>query len=193
MSNKPTDLNHAPVELEPMDMHGPIEVNMFIHVMLPDGKNAKLRFMPPAGQIPMPEDFQDFIDAAGDPAHHEASGMPAGVRLLTKPEFVALITKRETGQAMQLPGEQHFVPCEPQYAIPRQMLIHAIYGAGIPSMQLACELVERGLTRFAGNQHNERWEFTHTVEKLDDDALANLYAEITAGPSLANMPTAGSC
>lgn len=103
------------VEIPEIPMNGPIEMEMAVHVMTPfiasPGdkavmKPAKLTLMLPSGQFPTPDGLREILDNClkdeGDAA------IPAGTRLMTKPEFWAHITKREAGVALPLTGNPEF-------------------------------------------------------------------------------------
>jgi hypothetical protein len=115
--------------LEPRDMHGPVEVRMFVRFKVGD-KNASMEMMFPPGTLPTRSEQIALLDSVMDPAKLAASPAPAGTRAMTKPEFVEYLTKRETGQATPMQGDQHFVPA--QCEIPHGMLVHAIVGAQLP-------------------------------------------------------------
>lgn len=168
---------HEVVKLDPIDMHGPVETSVIIHIRLPDGRNAHLAFQMEPGRIPTRAAIKEVVDACLDPQNMEASAVPQGTRVLTKPEFVEHITKRETGRAIPMPGESNWVPasCE----IPHGMLVHAIQGVGGPD-NLETEYITRGLAKYIGPGDN--YVFTWDCEKLaelPDDMLLEIYRRIT--------------
>lgn len=165
--------DHKLVELEPIDMHGPVEVTAALYVLLPDGRPATLNFKMLSGQIPARADIKAALDAMMTPASMEESSIPAGTRLMTKPEFVAHVTKQETGQAMTIPGDQHFVPVQPN--IPHGMLVHAIAGVGVPE-QLADEYRARGLVERDGV--GDYWNNDRLAD-LPGDVLLAIYERLT--------------
>lgn len=66
-------------------------------------------------------------------------------------------------------------------SIPRQMVIHAIMGAGFPSMQMADEYTKLKLAKFTGNQWNENWDWdSDALSKLTNLELATIYSRVTA-------------
>jgi hypothetical protein len=98
--------------------------------------------------VPTRSAMQDVIDACLDPGTDSANGIPPGTRLMTKPEFVAHITLRDTGAALALPGNQEFTPTIIE--IPRQMIIHAIHGAfGLTSAGIAQQYDAIALSRMS--------------------------------------------
>lgn len=62
----------------------------------------------------------------------------------------------------------------------RQVLIDAIIGVGMKgSMSYACEMTEKGLAVFTGNQWNENWSWSRTgLETLSFDQLLALYTDL---------------
>lgn len=171
---------HELVQLDPVDMHGPVETKIVIHVMVPDAKTktmkaARLNFAMNVGVIPTRAEIKEVVDACLNPENMVASSIPDGTRLMTKAEFVAHVTTREAGRAIPMPGNQDYVPSTSE--IPRQVLIHAIFGRGVP-VSREDEFVNKGMAAFTGNQHNPRWDWTIGIEKLTDDELLALYKEI---------------
>lgn len=66
-------------------------------------------------------------------------------------------------------------------SIPRQMVIHAIIGAGFASMQMADEYTKLKLAKFTGNQWNENWDRdSDALSKLTNLELATIYSRVTA-------------
>lgn len=113
-----------PVDIPETVMHGPIEVSMTVHCMTQDGSSGRLTFHLPAGRFPATEEMQDILDAALE----NDGSIPAGTRLMTKPEFWDHITKREAGMALPMSGDREFQA--PGYNVPKNLLIDAILGAG---------------------------------------------------------------
>lgn len=89
------------VKAVPTPMHGPIEVQMLVYVRTADGQIGKLTIGFPYGVIPTQDDLKEALAVLG----MTGEGLPAGSRLLTKPEFVKHIT-RKAGQEMTMPGNQ---------------------------------------------------------------------------------------
>lgn len=173
--NTPTPIE--PVKLEPIDMHGPIEVSAAIYARLPSGGIGRMELRMEPGKIPTAEVVKDSMDNVL--TDNAGAGIPPGTRLLTKPEFVAHITKRDTGAAFELPGDQHFVAVPTE--IPTAMLVHAIVGVGLPGYDLPIEFTERGLATFTGNQWNEGWSWNHdALTQQPADVLLAIYERITA-------------
>jgi len=113
--------------LDPMDMHAPIEVTVAVRMKTEDGKTARALYDMPPGVIPTRVQIAEAIAPALDLEllkvfPHEGNAVP-----MSKPEFVAFITKRATGEAIPMAGEQQFVPVPAE--IPHSMLVHAIIGA----------------------------------------------------------------
>jgi hypothetical protein len=170
---------HDPIALEPVDMHGPVEVSIKVYMKLPDGKAGSLTLTAAPGQLPTRAEQIAMLDAVLDADKRAQSALPEGVSPLTKPEFVRHITRRETGLALDIPGDQHFVPaaCE----IPHDMLVNAIAGAGFPTMELADEFTKRGMAKFTGNQWNEKWEWDKSaIAALPDAMLLAIYQRVAA-------------
>jgi hypothetical protein len=159
-------------------MHGPVEVSVIMHVKLPDGRDARLTFAMETGIIPTYTDIRSVVNNCLTTDSIAVNGIHPGTRLMTKPEFVAHITRRETGAAIPLPGDQEFMKSTTD--IPRGILIHAVLGRGVP-VGMTDDLMARGLIEFDGNQHNESFVFTNAIEKLNDAELLDLYLEINHG------------
>lgn len=171
---------HQLVKLEPLDMHGPIEVIIAVYVKLPDQRVATLNFRQLAGNIPTRSEIKATMDACLIVDSDTGTSLPAGTRLLTKPEFVAHYTKKETGFELAMPGNQSFVPasCE----IPKEILIDAIRGAGAPKdAALKDDYMQRGLAFLYGGECDDAWNWNpDTLAALPDDILLALYRRITA-------------
>lgn len=171
-------------QLEPIAMHGPIEIVVKVHVRVPSGKNATLEFIMPAGRIPAQSEIKEAVDACMTPESMAASSIPHGTRALTKPEFVEVITRRDTGAAIPMPGNQEWEPSTS--GIPKGMLVHAICGAEIPENSvLGGEYVQRGLAyekwEVAGHGDNRvtyRWNRAKLAE-LPEDMLLTIYKRVS--------------
>lgn len=178
MENQPERPNHEIKQINPMDMHAPIETTILIGLSLPDGRTAGLKFEMTSGVIPTRAEIKAVVDAC-TPESLRASDIPKGARLMTKPEFVAMMTKRATGIAIPMPGDQSFVPanCE----IPKEILIDAIHGVGAPrDSALESDYIQRGWANY-GKDGEPDWTWTHeALAKLPDDILLALYRRITA-------------
>lgn len=180
-NNKPAPkLDHKLVELEPIDMHGPILVTANAYLYLPDGRPAKLSFQMEPGQIPSRAKVKATLDALASPEALAESSVPPGTRLMTKPEFVAHVTKQETGQSMTMPGDQHFVPVPGD--VPHAMLVHAVMGVwanGEFDMDLEDEYISRGLGELTrGLTRCFKWNKS-ALDALPDDVLIAIYERIT--------------
>jgi hypothetical protein len=174
--NKPDPIQ--PVSLEVGDMHGPITTMIDIYVMLPDGRVGKLQTRMAVGVIPTRAEIKAVLDATMTPESIKESSIPAGTRLLTKPEFIAHILKMEGGAELPMPGDQQFVAVPGD--IPHQMLIYAVMGAPVPGY-LMSEYIDRGLAKYVGP--DDRYVFTWGYEKLDalpEGVLRAIYERITS-------------
>jgi hypothetical protein len=162
------------INLGALALHGPVEIRILTHVRLPDGRNANLEFQMPPGRIPTRLAMKEVMDACLSPESMAESSIPVGTRLLTKIEFVEMLTKREDGKAITLTGEQ---PWEPTTVdIPRHMLQHAVIGAGVPK-ELAGEYVGRGLAYFSQMHGKHVWNDAK-LDELPDELLYSLYQRI---------------
>ncbi len=174
MNNQQKKPQHELVKLEPMDMHGPVEVTIAIHVMVPSLGKRRLSFRMPPGVIPTRAEIMEVYDACLSPDAMQASGIPTGTRVMSKPEFVAHVTERESGSAMPMPGSQEYV--RPDSEIPKQVLIDAICGRGFPSMEDAESWTKAGMAKETGDQHNYKWEWDREALKdLTNTELWNIY------------------
>lgn len=105
------------IEMPEIPMHGPVELAMAVHVMTPyvaspGGiavmKPAKLTMTLPPGSFPTPQALREILDNCLQAETEGDATIPAGTRLMTKPEFWAHITKREAGVALPLAGNPEF-------------------------------------------------------------------------------------
>lgn len=160
--------------LEAMDMHAPVEVTITVRMVLESGETARVMYDMRPGQIPTRAEIEEAIKPALDVELLKALPMQGNARPMTKPEFVAFITKRAAGQPIPMAGDQHFVPapCE----IPHSMLVHAICGAGI-SDDLLGEYKSRALA--LETMHGPRWDRA-ALDKQPDDVLLAIYKRVTA-------------
>lgn len=177
MERKPDPIQ--PVSLEVGDMHGPITTKVDIFVKLPEGRVAKLTTRMAIGVVPTRAEIAAVLAAAMTPESIKASSIPAGTRLLTKPEFIAHILKMEGGEEIPMPGDQQFVAVPGD--ISHGMLVHAIKGAEL-SDDLEDEYIDRGLAKIYYGPHGDE-AFTWVHEKLDampEGVLRAIYERITA-------------
>jgi hypothetical protein len=164
-------------QLPPIPMHAPVEIHIVNYMRLPDGRTASITFHMPFGRIPTRLEIKEAADAMMSPESFAESSIPAGTRPLTKPEFVAHITKRETGEAIPVPGSQEWemTPIE----IPHGMLVHAIMGAGFKTMEMGEHFTQRGLAEHTGNQWNEKWGWKKDkLSALPTEVLLAIYKEV---------------
>lgn len=166
-----------PVSLEVGDMHGPITTKVDIFVKLPDGRVGKLQTRMAVGLIPTRAEIKSVLEAAMSP--ETAPSIPAGTRLLTKPEFIAHILKMEGGEEIPMPGDQQFVAVPGD--VPKAMLIHAIVGAGFPTFAIADEYTVRGMAVYVGNQWDEKWEWDRAaLNAQPEGVLRAIYERIAS-------------
>jgi len=58
----------------------------------------------------------------------------------------------------------------------RTLLIDAINGVGIPTMEMAVAYTKQGTARFTGNQHNPDWAWAQDyLRSADEPTLQALY------------------
>lgn len=169
-----------PMELPAIEMHGPYEVRITVRFKLPDGQIGAMDVFTEPGLLPTRAQQLAIVNALNDPAQLIAAGAPRGVRLLGKSEFIEWMTKRATGRAIPVPGNQEYVPasCE----IPHDMLVHAIMGTSVRK-ELAEEYAGRNLLEIgdddAGTLH---WNLD-LLAALPDTILLAMYQRITAPPA----------
>jgi len=162
-------------ELPEISMQGPIEITMTVHCVTTDGKNARMELFLEPGIIPNQERLQYLLDSSRVGLKDEVGDIPAGTRMMTKPEFVAHITKRGTGQAIPMPGSQEFEPIHKPVTATKKMLVHAILGCdGLDYFDE--DKWERGLCEDIGG--NAVWIKSKLVN-LEESQLLELYNEIT--------------
>lgn len=164
--------------LPPTAMHAAVEVQVKIHVNVPTLGNKVLKFSIEPGQIPTRTELQSIVAACLEPASMAESSIPAGTRMLAKPEFVKIITMRDVGIALPMPGNQEFEPSGTD--IPKEVLVHAIVGAGLPQ-NLAAEYCERGLAYLGlwEGRDNSTWEWSkEKLAELPEDMLLTIYKRI---------------
>ena len=163
------DENAANPELEPMDMHGPVEVSITVFAKKKSGELGRLTFTHPSGLIPTRAELAGYMEAA----QQALPGLEA--EFPSKPEFVAHLTQRETGKAIPMAGARHYLvaSCE----IPHSMLVHAIIGSGIPNNNRS--LHESGVLGY-GDAGGAEWDRV-ALEKLTDYELEALYREVSNG------------
>lgn len=160
--------------LPPTAMHAAVEVQVRIHVDMPGHGNKVLRFMMPPGHIPTRTEVQGIVDACLSPASMAESSIPAGTRMLTKPEFVKVLTLRDVGIAIPMPGNQEFEP--PGTDIPKEVLVHAVMGAGLP-YDLGEEYAERGLAELGRHEDRYLW-IEEQLAELPEDMLLTIYKRV---------------
>lgn len=163
--------------LEAMDMHAPVEVTITVRMVLESGETARVMYDMRPGQIPTRAEIEEAIKPALDVDLLKALPMQGNARPMTKPEFVAFITKRAAGQPIPMAGDQHFVPapCE----IPHAMLVHAVAGTVIPS-EIVEEYEARGLI-LSSDDYPYYYEWVRAeLDKQPDDVLLALYKRVTA-------------
>jgi hypothetical protein len=180
MSNKPP--REEPIELEPVDMHAPVEIKVSVHLKLDDGRSAVMDFLMPSGRIPT---RQEIVAAVQATMSTDGAGEP-GYRLMDKTEFVKHITMRDAGVALVLPGNKDFVPSAVD--VPHSMLVHAIAGASFEfsneGFALAKTFEDRGLLRSSTSGHggcdsSHYWDRRALMALADDELLA-IYQRVTA-------------
>jgi hypothetical protein len=164
------------IDLASLEMHAPVEVLVTVYVRLPGEQMGKLTAIMPVGQIPGRAEikavFDDFANAA---AAGSIPGAPFGARMPTRGEFVSHIVKRETGEPFAIDPDAKYAPLP--LDIPRQMLVHAICGTGVPD-QMTKEYEARGLT-YMGDMGWHEWHEME-LDKLPDDMLMAIYQRVTA-------------
>lgn len=161
------------INLGKLALHGPVEIRVLTHVRLPDGRNAKLEFQMPPGRIPTRLAMKEVMDACLNPESMAESSIPEGTRLLDKVEFVHMLTARE-GEPITLTGEHVYEPTT--IDIPRQMLQHAVLGAGVPK-ELAGEFTGRGLAYYSQIYGKHVWNDAK-LDEQPDEVLYALYQRI---------------
>jgi hypothetical protein len=166
---------HQLLELEPIDMHGPVEVSVRVYGKTADGKVGSLTFKAETGRLPTRAQQVAMLDAFMDPEKRAHAETLKDLRPLTKPEFVEFMTLRIAGQAIPLPGNQEFVPstCD----IPHEMLVHAVMGAGCDAM-FGDEHEARGIAEYLDGPNKFAW-IESALEALPDDELLAIYRRIT--------------
>lgn len=168
------DKQNNPLKLEELPeiaMHGPVEVSMVVHVMTPEGKSARITMSNQVGVIPEQWDLAKMMGGC----LFAESGIPDGTRFMSKPEFVAHITKRETGQSTPMVGNQEFEPIHKEATLvcaPKMMLIDAVLGRGFKPSDVD-RMEEEGILVL-------QWD-REELEKLDEAQLLEIYNEITGG------------
>lgn len=162
-------------QLEPVAMHGPIEIQITGYMILPDGRQANIRFLMPSGRIPTRQEIADVVTAMFSPDSMRESSIPAGTRPMKKPEFTDYITKRDTGAAIPVPGSREWEPSTVD--IPHDMLVHAIVGTGFPSPQMGAEYEPRGLVYFDQDDDCYEWDEL-ALDKQPDEVLLAIYKEV---------------
>ena len=153
-------------------MAGPVEFSMIVHIMTPEGKSGRFTMQLETGIIPTPAHVKNILanclnDASGN--------LPKGTRLMNKPEFIAHITKRETGVEVPMEGPQVFEP--PEDTIDKQMLVDALCGRGFRTMEEAAQWTKDGFaTQTSGGMAGEKWEWNRKkLELLDETTLLRMY------------------
>jgi hypothetical protein len=176
--NAQTKPEYQLLQLDDKLMNAPVELKMKVQLMLLSGKSANLEFFLPPGQIPTRAHLLEILDSCRKPGGLDHANIPLGSRLMNKAEFVAHITKRETGMEIPLQGDRAFAPSTVE--IPRPMLMHAIHGQGEPARNdVATRYLE---AEAAAIDNGGCWNWhQHELDKLDDNELMNLYREITYG------------
>lgn len=97
---------HSPhPELAPMDMHGPVEVSITVFAKTESGV-GRMTFTHPSGLIPTQLELASYLDVAREEAGKTNAVLP------TKAEFVAHVTKRETGLPIPMENCGDFIPVE---------------------------------------------------------------------------------
>jgi hypothetical protein len=157
-------------------MAGPIEFSMTIHAVTPDKKAARMTVYLEAGIIPTPAHVKNIL---ANCIHDATGSIPNGTRLMTKPEFLAYFTKRETGTEVPMEGPQVFEP--PEDTITKAMLVDAICGKGFRNDQEAAQWVKDGFAtaEIASVGHGEgrpffRWN-RDKLNHLDETTLLKIY------------------
>jgi hypothetical protein len=165
---------HQLLELEPIDMHGPVEVSVRVYGKTHDGKVGSLTFKAETGRLPTRAQQVAMLDAFMDPGKRAHAETLKDLRPLTKPEFVEFMMLRIAGQAIPLPGNQEFVPstCD----IPHDMLVHAICGVDPVHSEDWPEYAERRLAY--ENEGRYYWN-DENLEALPDYELLAIYRRIT--------------
>lgn len=104
------DENAPHPELEPMDMHGPVEVSITVYARKKNGEIGRLTFTHPAGRIPTQLELAEYLKAAQDAMPGLEATYPS------KDEFVAHLTTRETGRPIPMAGSMEYVPLDGEVA-----------------------------------------------------------------------------
>lgn len=165
------DENSPHPELEPMDMHGPVEVDVRVYIKKPDGIIGRMTFTHPVGQLPTRAELAGYMEAA------QQEAQKVGAELPSKPEFVAHLTQRETGKAIPMAGARHWVQASSE--IPRGVLVHAIVGTGVPGMDRWDDFFGRGLA-YLNLTNGFMWR-KEALEAMTDYELESLYREVSNG------------
>lgn len=67
-------------------------------------------------------------------------------------------------------------PSNELHSIDKEIMVNAVIGKGFLSMSDAIFMTERGLARFTGNSHNERWDWNREkLTQMDLETLKELY------------------
>ena len=162
-------------------MAGPVEFSMIVHITTLEGKSGRFTMHLEPGIIPAPAHVKNIL---ANCLKDETGNIPIGTRLMTKPEFIAHVTKRETGAAIVMEGPQVFEP--PEDAIDKGMLVDAIIGKGIrndnPEYSEAGERwVKDGFARKEWDRigHGENWAAyrwnREKLDLLDETTLLKIY------------------
>lgn len=172
-------MSHNPYELKTLPhvaMAGPIEFSMIVHIMTPEGKSSRFTMHLEPGIIPTPAHVKNILANC----LKDSTGLiPEGTRLMTKPEFIAHLTKRETGVEVPMEGAQVFEP--PEDTIDKVMLVDAMCGRGFRSEEEAQQWVKDGFAiaelMMAGHgdrRPDYRWN-RDKLNMLDETTLLRMY------------------
>jgi len=62
------------------------------------------------------------------------------------------------------------------------ILVDAIIGRGVTSMEVSSKLEKEGVMTFTGDQHNPEWKFKKSLLKTySKDTLETIYTEVCGG------------
>lgn len=166
------DENAAHPELAAQDMHGPVEVDVRVYFKQENGVIGRMTFTHPTGQLPTRTDLAQYMEAANVEAAKSGASLP------TKPEFVAHVTRRETGKAIPMAGARHWVQASSE--IPREVLMHALTGIGSQwkREQVRESYVSRGLALDDG--YGLVWN-AEKLAAMTDCELEAMYREVANG------------
>lgn len=164
------------IDLASAELHGPVEVKLSVYMKLPDGQIGSMGVILQPGRLPTRGELHAVFTHSTLSIAGEIPGAPVGARPLTRSEFVAHVTKRETGAPFLMPADAEFAPVPAD--VPHMMLVHAIMGAGVwPELQP--EFEERGLGHFSHIVNRFDWD-EEALAALPDDMLLAIYERVSA-------------